>query len=52
MKPLHAATRRLSRCPCCQSKGSKRNGKQAGKKSARAKAKLEAKRNASLEIRD
>lgn len=32
MKPLHASVIRLNRCPCCQSKYSKKNsgGKKAG----------------------
>lgn len=41
MKPLHATVTRLSRCPCCQSKYSKKNsgGKKAGKTAARRLAK-------------
>lgn len=38
MKPLHAEKRRLSRCKCCQSKGTKRNGKRAGKATGRQAA--------------
>lgn len=44
MKPLHAALARLRRCPCCQSKYSKKNSgsnKNHGKTSARMKAKNE-----------
>lgn len=42
MKPLHSEQRRISRCPCCQSKASKKNsgGKNNGKSAARHKARL------------
>lgn len=44
MKPLHAEVTRLRRCPCCQSKYSKKNSgqnKNHGKTAARMKAKRE-----------
>ena len=44
MKPLHAALIRLSRCPCCQSKHSKRTRLNTGKSSARQRAKRDIKR--------
>lgn len=47
MKPLHSAVTRLSRCPCCQSKHSKKNAgsnKNAGKTAARMKAKSDIKK--------
>jgi hypothetical protein len=42
MKPLHASLKRLSKCPCCQSKHSKHNakGKNNGKSAARNLVKL------------
>lgn len=41
MKPLHSEITRLSRCPCCQSKYSKKSSgnRKAGKTAARQKAK-------------
>lgn len=41
LKPLHASIKRLSRCPCCQSKYSKKNSgkKNNGKSAARFKSK-------------
>lgn len=44
MKPLHASFKRLSRCPCCQSKHSKRTRLNTGKSAARMKAKIEIKK--------
>jgi ribosomal protein L19E len=42
MKPLHSTIKRLSRCPCCQSKHSPHNsgkGKRGGKSAARQETK-------------
>lgn len=41
MKPLHASFVRLRKCPCCQSKYSKKNSgrKNSGKTAARHRAK-------------
>ena len=47
MKPLHGEFKRLSRCPCCQSRYSKHNaGKKSksGKKASRSRSKLKLKR--------
>jgi len=46
MKPLHASVKRLSHCPCCQSKFSYRgmNKTNIGKTVARMKAKRDIKK--------
>lgn len=43
MKPMHATTQKISRCPCCQSKYNK-SQKKGGKSSARIKAKRDLKK--------
>lgn len=49
-KPLHGEFKRLRRCPCCQTKYSKKNsgGKNDGKSSARRRAAMAAEREAAL----
>lgn len=42
MKPMHSTIKRLSRCPCCQSRHSPHNsgkGKRGGKSAARQETK-------------
>ncbi len=45
MKPLHAEVTRLSRCPCCQSKYSKKNSGRKNKNHGKTAARMKAKRD-------
>jgi hypothetical protein len=51
MKPLHAAFVRLSKCPCCQSKYSKKNSG-GNKNHGKTAAHMRAKREIAKEIRN
>ncbi len=47
MKPLHATVTRISRCPCCQSKHSRKgaNKTNTGKSAARQQVKRDIRRD-------
>ena len=50
MKPLHASLVRLRRCPCCQTKYSKKNSGSA-KNHGKTAARMQAKREIAKELR-
>ena len=50
MKPQHAVTTRLSKCPCCQSSKSKKNA--GGPKHGNSSARLEIKRQIRHAVRE
>lgn len=51
MKPLHATITRLSQCPCCQSKYSKKNSGRKNKNHGKTAARMKARRDIAKELR-
>lgn len=51
MKPLHAEVTRLRRCPCCQSKYSKKNSGNGNKNHGKTAARMKSRREIQKELR-